>query len=56
MTVGERYRVGVSGKASDDCNRAFAGAEGTAQAASVKIQDLQVAQTMMACVSPPPAQ
>ena len=50
VTVGERYRVSVSGMASDDCNTASATAEGTASAAAVKLSGLQVAQTEMACV------
>jgi hypothetical protein len=54
VSVGERYRVAVGGKASDDCNSAGASAEGVASAATTRLADLQVAQTMMACVSPPP--
>lgn len=54
VTVGERYRIGVGGKAADDCNSAGANAEGTAAKAAVTLANLEVAQTMMACVSPPP--
>lgn len=56
VTVGERYRVAVGGKASDNCNSAGANAEGVAASATTRLADLGVAQTMMACVSPPPAQ
>jgi hypothetical protein len=54
VTVGERYRVAVGGKAADDCNSAGASVEGVASAATTKLADLDVAQTLMACVSPPP--
>jgi hypothetical protein len=54
VAVGERYRFSIGGKAADDCNSAGATAEGTARAAEVTLSDLQVAQTLMACVSPPP--
>lgn len=50
VTVGERYRVSISGQAPDDCNTASATAEGTATAAAVKLAGLQVAQTAMGCL------
>jgi hypothetical protein len=56
VTVGERYRVAVGGKASDNCNSAGANAEGVAAGATTRLANLGVAQTMMACVSPPPVQ
>ncbi|MEB3329013.1 MAG: hypothetical protein VKQ33_07255 [Candidatus Sericytochromatia bacterium] len=49
VTVGERYRVVVSGMASDDCNRASAAAEGVAEWELVVLSDLQVVSTKMAC-------
>jgi hypothetical protein len=53
VTVGERYRLSVSGKAADDCNAASASTEAVAATETVTIANLPVAQTMMACVSGP---
>jgi hypothetical protein len=50
VTVGERYRIAVSGKAADDCNTASASKEGKADSESIPVANVQVAQTMMACV------
>jgi hypothetical protein len=55
VTVGERYRVTLGGKAADDCNTAGAFVEGVANAATTRLENLDVAQTLMACVSPPPS-
>lgn len=52
VTTGERYRVGIGGKASDDCNSAGANAEGTANATTIELKNLDVAQTAMACLPP----
>jgi hypothetical protein len=52
VTTGERYRVGIGGKASDDCNTAGANAEGTAAATTIELKNLDVAQTAMACLPP----
>jgi hypothetical protein len=53
VTVGERYRLAVSGKASDDCNSASASTEAVAASPAVTLANLPVAQTMMACISGP---
>jgi heat shock protein HslJ len=49
VTVGERYRVVVSGMAADDCNRASASAEGVASGDAISLSDLTVVSTKMAC-------
>ncbi|MEA1976765.1 MAG: hypothetical protein U9N80_02555 [Chloroflexota bacterium] len=49
VTVGEKYRLQISGLASDDCNTASATVEGKARSAQVLIEDLIWATTLMAC-------
>jgi hypothetical protein len=49
VTVGEKYRLQISGLASDDCNTASATVEDKARSANVAIDDLLWATTMMAC-------
>jgi len=49
VTVGERYRLQISGLASDDCNTASASVEEKARSAQVQIDDLMWATTLMAC-------
>jgi hypothetical protein len=49
VTVGERYRLQISGLASDDCNTASATVEEKARSAKVLIDDLMWATTLMAC-------
>ncbi len=49
VTVGEKYRLQISGLASDDCNTASATVEGKARSAQVLIEDLMWATTLMAC-------
>jgi hypothetical protein len=49
VTVGERYRLQISGLASDDCNTASASVEEKARSAQVHIDDLMWATTLMAC-------
>ena len=49
VTVGEKYRLQISGLASDDCNTASATVEGKARSAQVLIDDLTWATTLMAC-------
>jgi len=49
VTVGERYRLQISGLASDDCNTASATVEQKARSAQVLIDDLMWATTLMAC-------
>lgn len=52
VTTGERYRVSVGGRASDDCNSAGGSQEGVAGSADLILEIKDIAQTMMACVSP----
>jgi hypothetical protein len=49
VTVGERYRLQISGLASDDCNTASATVEEKARSAHILIEDLMWATTLMAC-------
>jgi hypothetical protein len=49
VTVGERYRVVVSGMAADDCNRASASVEGVASVDAISLSNLTVVSTKMAC-------
>lgn len=49
VTVGEKYRLQISGLASDDCNTASATVEEKARSAHVLIDDLMWATTLMAC-------
>ena len=49
VTVGEKYRLQISGLASDDCNTASATVEQKARSAQVLIEDLMWATTPMAC-------
>lgn len=49
VTVGEKYRLQISGLASDDCNTASATVEEKARSAQVLIDDLMWATTLMAC-------
>lgn len=49
VTVGEMYRMQISGLASDDCNTASATVEEKARSAHIVIEDLMWATTMMAC-------
>ncbi len=46
---GEKYRLQISGLASDDCNTASATVEEKARSAQVLIDDLMWATTLMAC-------
>lgn len=50
VNVGEKYRIQISGKASDDCNTASAQKEGTAESSKVVVENLPIAQTELACV------
>ena len=49
VTVGEKYRLQISGLASDDCNTASATVEEKARSAHILIEDLMWATTLMAC-------
>ncbi len=49
VTVGEMYRLQISGLASDDCNTASATVEDKARSENVLIEDLLWATTLMAC-------
>ncbi len=49
VTVGERYRLQISGLASDDCNTASASVEERAKSAHVVVENLLWATTLMAC-------
>ena len=49
VTVGEMYRLQISGLASDDCNTTSASVEEKARSAQIVLQDLMWATTMMAC-------
>jgi hypothetical protein len=49
VTVGEKYRLQISGLASDDCNTASASVEEKARSEHILIEDLMWATTMMAC-------
>ncbi len=50
VTVGEMYRLQISGLASDDCNTASATVEEKARSANILIGDLMWATTLMACL------
>ena len=50
VTVGEMYRLQISGLASDDCNTASATVEEKARSANILIEDLMWATTLMACL------
>ena len=49
VTVGEMYRLQISGLASDDCNTASATVEERAGSAHIVLENLLWATTMMAC-------
>jgi hypothetical protein len=49
VTVGEKYRLQISGLASDDCNTASATVEDRAKSAHVVLENLLWATTLMAC-------
>ncbi len=49
VTVGEKYRLQISGLASDDCNTASATVEERAKSAHVILENLLWATTLMAC-------
>ncbi len=49
VTVGEKYRLQISGLASDDCNTASASVEERAKSAHIVLENLQWATTLMAC-------
>ncbi len=49
VTVGEKFRLQISGLASDNCNTASATVEEKARSAQIHIEDLMWATTMMAC-------
>ena len=49
VTVGEKYRLQISGLASDDCNTASAAVQERARSAYVVLENLQWATTLMAC-------
>jgi hypothetical protein len=49
VTVGEKYRLQISGLASDDCNTASATVEERASSAHVVLENLLWATTLMAC-------
>jgi len=49
VTVGEKYRLQISGLASDDCNTASATVEERATSAHVVLENLLWATTLMAC-------
>ncbi len=49
VTVGEKYRLQISGLASDDCNTASASVEERAKSAHVILENLLWATTLMAC-------
>jgi len=49
VTVGEKYRLQISGLSSDDCNTASASVEEKARSAHIFIEDLMWATTLMAC-------
>ena len=50
VNVGEKYRLQISGKASDDCNTATAQHDGTAESAKVTLDSLMFSQTEKACL------
>ena len=49
VTVGETYRLQISGLASDDCNTASATVEERATSAHIVLENLLWATTLMAC-------
>jgi hypothetical protein len=49
ISIGERYRLQISGLSSDDCNTTSANVEGVAQRTHVTLEDLMWMSTMMAC-------
>ncbi|TEU00254.1 MAG: hypothetical protein E3J30_02945 [Anaerolineales bacterium] len=49
VTVGEKYRLQISGLASDDCNTASATVEEKARSAHILFENLMWATTLMAC-------
>ncbi len=49
VTVGEKYRLQISGLANDDCNSASASVEERAKSAHVVLDNLLWATTLMAC-------
>jgi hypothetical protein len=49
VTVGEKYRLQISGLASDDCNTTSASVEEKARSENILIENLLWATTMMAC-------
>jgi hypothetical protein len=49
VTVGEKYRLQISGLASDDCNTTSASVEEKARSENILIEDLLWATTLMAC-------
>jgi hypothetical protein len=49
VTVGEKYRLQISGLASDDCNTASASVEERAKSAHIVLDNLMWATTLMAC-------
>lgn len=50
VTVGEKYRLQISGLSSDNCNTTSASVEGKARSAQIVIEDLMWATTMMGCL------
>ena len=49
VTVGEKYRLQISGLANDDCNTALASVEDEAHSTQIVLENLMWATTMMAC-------
>ena len=49
VTVGERYRLQISGLANDDCNTALASVEDEADSTQIVLENLMYGTTMMAC-------
>ncbi|NIS79803.1 MAG: hypothetical protein GTO14_06265 [Anaerolineales bacterium] len=49
ISVGERYRLRISGLSNDDCNTTSATVEGVAQTASITFEELMWGTTLMAC-------
>lgn len=50
VTVGENYRIQISGKASDNCNTASASREAKANSATENINNLEWATTQLGCL------
>jgi hypothetical protein len=53
VKTGEKYRIGLRGLSSDECNSTSAQVEGTATASTTTLSDLNWMTTLMACLTTP---